>query len=460
MKRYNPAASIISIFLVIGVSVGICANQAAAQQPARDARDDSGPRLAAPPDDMFIDIQVPAHQVYLGQTMRIEYDVYVASGKGQVFYDAREPEFSKWYAFEGTAAQPSQTSVNGKSYTKEPYAVYYISAYAPGKIPLPALSVQIPYLEDKPWITHQPRIIEVIPPPDPAPNGFAPGNIGHFKLDVQTTDSSIQIGQTIDILIQITADAPAPQIQLVPYEIADTDAFRLYPMVRDKIAEDIHLNQFRSITSFRIRLLALHSGNYTLPPVQIVTFDPSTHQYKTLASNPIPVQVIPAIHAFTTEQSQIHTSRMDKAEPRSITLRKTPHPKPLSLWLLLIAPILFAGAFIGIACHRRHQQRRDSQQRGDRIRDLSQTLAHAETADKQLVALRSLLDIRYGIGRNLAASELNSEIDNRFSPEDAELLHQKLTKLHTLSYSTHDPLGADDIQELTRILDNAAGGNA
>ena len=460
MKRNKLAASMIAIFLATCLTALVYAQPAAAQQPTGEARNNSEPRLAAPPDDMFIDIQVPAHQVYLGQTMRIEYDVYVASGKGQVFYDAREPEFSKWYVFEGTAAHPSQTTVNGKSYTKEPFAVYYISAYAPGKIPLPELSVQIPYLDDKPWITHQTRIIEVIPPPEPAPAGFAPGNIGHFKLDVQTTDTSIQIGQTIDIRIQVTADAPAPQIQLVPYEIADTDAFKLYPAVRDKITEDIHLNQFRSVTSFRIRLLALHSGNYTLPPVQIVTFDPSAHQYRTIASDPMPVQVMPAIHTFTTEQSQIHTSRMDKAEPRSISLRKTPPSKPISLWFLLVAPILFAGTLGGMAVYRKRRQHHNDMERNDRIRELSQSLADAQTADSQLEALRSLLEIRYGIGRNLGSSELKSEIENRFSPEDSGELNQILTELHTLSYSTHAPLSADEIQQLTRILDNDLRGDA
>ncbi len=451
--RYSHTIGHIAALLSVVILSASQIPEVYAQQPAQTAQENQNtPWLAAPPDDMFIDIQVPAHQVYLGQTMRIEYDVYVASGKGQVFYDAREPEFSKWYTLESPAAPPSQISINGKSYTKEPFAVYHISAYAPGKIPLPAMSVQIPYLSDKPWITHQTRIIEVIPPPQPIPNGFAPGNVGQFKLDVQTTASSIEVGQTIDIRIQITSDAPAPQIQPVPYEINETESFRLYPMVRDKIEESVQQSQFRSVSSFHVRLLALQSGNYTLPPVQLVTFDPSSHQYKTITSDPISVQVLPIFHEISTEQTLIHTSRMDKATPRPIYLIKTRTSTPLSLWFMLVAPLLFACALGGVLYHKKRRQHLSDLERHAHIQSLMHSLQTADSSDSQLEAIRSLLETRYQIERNLSTAQIETAIADRFSAEDAALLHQHLSKLHTLSYSTHDPLSPDEIQSLSEIL--------
>ena len=71
--------------------------------------------VAKPPDDMFVDVHIPEYQIYLGETIPIEYDVYVASNRGQLFYNAQEPDFSGWYTLEGTAPQASHVYISGKS---------------------------------------------------------------------------------------------------------------------------------------------------------------------------------------------------------------------------------------------------------------------------------------------------------------------------------------------------------
>ena len=92
--------------------------------------------VAKPPDDMFVDVHIPEYQIYLGETIPIEYDVYVASNRGQLFYNAQEPDFSGWYTLEGTAPQASHVYISGKSYLKEPFAVFLITPTKIGQIPI------------------------------------------------------------------------------------------------------------------------------------------------------------------------------------------------------------------------------------------------------------------------------------------------------------------------------------
>ena len=86
--------------------------------------------IASAPEDMFIDLKVPEHQIYLGETIRIEYDVYVAASRGQIFYDAEEPDFSNWYSIEGKAPVASSVTLGGKPYTREPFAVFFVTPNA------------------------------------------------------------------------------------------------------------------------------------------------------------------------------------------------------------------------------------------------------------------------------------------------------------------------------------------
>ena len=106
---------------------------AMAEVPSNSAGGPANARLTSPPDDMFVDLRVPAHQIYLGETIRVAYDVYVASSRGQVFYNVEEPDFTHWYVVEGRTEPAGHASFEGKAYTREPFAVFFVTAMTSGK---------------------------------------------------------------------------------------------------------------------------------------------------------------------------------------------------------------------------------------------------------------------------------------------------------------------------------------
>ena len=122
---------------------------------------------AAYPDDMYIDLVVPSHRLYLGEVIRIEYDVYVAKSRGIVHYDNQEPDFESWFIYEDSVPEPSIEIIQDKTYTKEPYAAFFVAPLKAGHLLLPTLAVTIPYKQPSTWITHAAHTVEVLPPPNP-----------------------------------------------------------------------------------------------------------------------------------------------------------------------------------------------------------------------------------------------------------------------------------------------------
>ena len=124
--------------LILLCGIIICATSSYAQDMiAPDQANHNDANKDAYPDslaltDMFIAVSVPSHRVYINEMLRVEYNIYIAISRGQINYDFHEPDFEKWYVFETTPPKDSFVTINNKKYRKEPFAVYYISAFNAG----------------------------------------------------------------------------------------------------------------------------------------------------------------------------------------------------------------------------------------------------------------------------------------------------------------------------------------
>ena len=351
-----------------------------------------GARLAAPPDDMFVDIRVPAHQIYLGETMRVAYDVYVASSRGQVFYNVAEPDFAHWYVVEGRTAPASHTSFEGKSYTQEPFAVFFVTALTSGKISLPPLKVEVPYIASKPWVMNTPRVVEVLPLPEPRPSDMAIGNVGNFEISASLSDAEVRVGDVINLKVTVFSDSPAAGIELAPY-ISDEDpeAFRVYPVINDVTEEKVVGDRLASRRVFRIRLLAQKPGRYRIAPAGIVVFEPKRHQYRRLETEAFEVQVSEG--ALPEEVVRAQTHRLDSGTIRPIRLDVARCQRVPSLGWLFVAPVGLLGWFAGRACMRRIRRMRGDAERLRGAEQLLERLGKAETAQDQFDVIGQLLDL-------------------------------------------------------------------
>lgn len=411
-------------------------------------------RLAAPPDDMFVDLRVPAHQIYLGETIRVAYDVYVASSRGQVFYNVEEPDFAHWYVVEGRTAPAGHASFDGKTYTHEPYAVFFVTAMTAGKISLPPLKAEVPYLPSKPWVMNTPRVVEVLPLPEPRPAGMAIGNVGNFEISGSLSEREIRVGDVVNLKVKVWSDSPAAGIGLAPYVIGeDPEAFRVYPTINDLTEEKVIGDRLMSKREFRIRLMALKTGSFTLPPVEIVTFEPQHHQYKRLATEPFEIRVGDGYLPETSVRAQTH--RLDSVSIRDIRLSHRNASCVIPLGWLALAPVLFLVWLIGMIFYRRVRRMRQDSERVKAAEQCLESLETADTAQAQLDIIGKIMDVRFGLGLDDGRDAFYAELEKLLTAEELSVLKSSIAALKENVYSTKKPLSEKALSEVVSALRRA-----
>lgn len=279
------------------------------------------------PDDFFIDLVVPSHRLYLGEIMRIEYDVYVAKSRGILHYDNREPEFDAWFTFEDKVAEPSFVVIENKTYAKEPYAAFYVAPLKPGKVPLPTLSVTVPYKHPTPWITHVPHTVEVLLPPEPYPDNFDLHHVGKIHLEAVFPENRvIEAGKPFSYTLSITSNTPTDGMTITTPPIDAPNArWKHYPLKKINQASTTAHGQFQSTTEYRATVVAYTPGTYTLPASYIVFFNPESQKYETTSVPEFEFTVLPS--TMQPEQPPIVSAlELDTASPHPLTLYA---PSPL-----------------------------------------------------------------------------------------------------------------------------------
>lgn len=440
----------------------LCAAAAPAPSAAQQSGDAGGAydsdirksaKAAKPGDPMFIEINTREYQIYLGQTMRVNYDVYVESGRGQVYYDVIEPDFRNWYAVEGSPQRAETVSVSGKSYQKEPFATYYVTPAKTGLLQLPRLFVKIPFLQDKPWITLSPQFVEVIPPPQPMPMHYAVANVGSFQVSSQISATRVRVGQTLVLNFSVTCDTSANGITPVPYSLGKLSVnFKSLGLMRDKISETADEKGIRTTIDYHMQLVALTPGKFTLPPLSIVTFHPERHQYMTVSSQPIDVTIEPSNIVENLPGREISLNAFKDDVIRPISLRKS-EPYSDYLWIFIILPPLLL--LTAIAAGDWHQNKKRKIRRlaqAEKISRLENAFLSATDSREQLRSLRDIAKETFRIRIRVSEKEIVKQFDNILGEEEKKIIFPILHKLIVNSASTHLPITAKEAIDALGIL--------
>ena len=451
MRRQPILKCILSIAIATAMLIPVNLLAEPPQQNAEQPKDNV--HIAAAPEDMYIDLKVPVHQIYLGETIRVEYDVYVAASRGQIYYDVEEPDFTNWYSIEGKTPIASNVTMGGKPYTREPFAVFLVTPNATGKLYLPQLKVQIPYRDDKPWITHEPRIVEVIPFPTPTPSGFSNGNVGQFSIESKQPSNSIRVGDVLSIQTEISGNAPVSHIDLSPYQLkSNTDAFKSYPIITESMSEQIVDNKLVSTKKYRLRLLALKPGKWTIDPFELVYFDPQLHQYQTITTQPFTVNVSDSGFTPNTTDPLATAKSLDKTSIVPIHLKKAPLNKPPSFWWMLLAPLLVGVIILANRLREKHLKNQTKTSENQIFTDKLHQLTLAKSSDEQLNIIRDLLSMRFHVDIGRTTDPLQPKLEGIFTEQQATIIVQVLNELRMTSYSTQIPLDDKKLTDLVTIL--------
>jgi hypothetical protein len=201
----------------------------------------------------------------------------------------------------------------------------------------------------------------------PASDGKFPfsGLVGSFQIQAELDNADLKVGDSATLSLTIKGsgnimDAQAPAVR-VP------ESFKIY---EDTPEEEIQVgrNGFSGQKVFRLALVPITEGRYTLPPVELKYFDAASARYETIQTQPLELSVAPSLtqeplasyNAFTLNQptlkQKVEFSGRDilplKEEVEALENRST-----LLFWqlaaLLIIPVFLFTAAMSAIHLRRK-----------------------------------------------------------------------------------------------------------
>jgi len=127
------------------------------------------------------------------------------------------------------------------------------------------------------------------PLPQPVPAGFQ-NLVGQVKAVVQVVPDRLPVGETLTVRLRLegTADlhnAEPPRLQLPDVRVG---------LPRDQITAEEREGQLWFRRTFEWRLVPLRAGTLTVPSFAFPYFDPQLRRYRTVATKPVKVTVLPS----------------------------------------------------------------------------------------------------------------------------------------------------------------------
>lgn len=260
------------------------------------------PPTVAGHSDMYVRATISEKKPYEGQqiiyTFRLYTTVQIANAKFQ------KPDFSGFTAKEIGDAKTFQKVVSGQRYTVSELS-YVLVPLKPGQVVIDPGTFSCDVVRHRQGRRHsvfdsffndpffgraevEPKILNTEPldiliRPLPAFSGDTDfsGLVGRFEIQAELENNTIDMGDSTTLTLTIAGngnimDAQQPKVTI-------PDAFKVY---EDNPEEQVAVNAsgFYGKKVFRIALVAVKPGIYSLDPVKISYFDVSKEKYRTLST--------------------------------------------------------------------------------------------------------------------------------------------------------------------------------
>lgn len=130
--------------------------------------------------------------------------------------------------------------------------------------------------------------LEVAPPPDGAPPGFEPSNVGKWKLSASASATTVELGQplTFTITLEGTGNINGVQVPQLP-PVRGLKAYE--PTSSDR--SSVRRGKVGGRRTLEYLLMPEQTGDFELPALSFTYFDPVAREYRTSKTEPIPIRV-------------------------------------------------------------------------------------------------------------------------------------------------------------------------
>lgn len=393
----------------------------------------AAPQAAAPPSgqqaplglsgqDLFVEAVVDNPTPYVGEQVVYTFRFYQAVNLwDQPQYEA--PSFQGFWNEHQSDRQEYRVQVSNRIYqVTEMRDVLFPSVVGPVTIDTARLLIPGGLLRSGKTLQTRPVALDVLPLPPNAPEGFS-GAVGQYTLDASVDAQPGAVNEPLTWRVTLTGwgnitAAPDPDWPEMPgWRGFESEA---------TVHTEIQQGQAAGSRVYERLLVPSAGGEFTIPALTYVYFDPSAGTYQTLSTEPVPVSItgdagsaattIPVANAGAPVEQVSTDIRHLKPVPSELVPTEQPMTKSGLYWAAWVFPLLGAAGYF-------------AWQRRQRYWEKNLGLARSSNAQKK--ARKALAQARRQKENDTstAGQILTTYLADKLGQPVAGLTHQSLAEL-------------------------------
>ena len=338
-------------------------------QSSSSQDDQNGPKFIGKGDDkLFLRANVSKTSAFEQEALVYTIKLY-SSYAGVKFAGATSaPTFDGFVIEESkiNTIQMDYETYNGKTYATAEIARYIIFPQTTGDLKVLGNTYTISvnsqeYYKDPDWghltinrpvnlnVKPNDLIVKVKPLPSPRPANFS-GGVGEFEIKSELQNSKLKTNHAASIVYSISGSGNLKYLKLPDLNNIFPSQLEVYsPSVKENIA--VNSNNTVGDISFDYSFMPLEEGEYAIPSVELVYFNPSTGKYETKQAKGYNVEVT---KGEVSSKSQKKDRLVYNTKLEDVGVNKSSTKlivDSLSYWLWYIVPIILL--IIAITIYRR-----------------------------------------------------------------------------------------------------------
>lgn len=338
-------------------------------QSSSSQDDQNGPKFIGKGDDkLFLRANVSKTSAFEQEALVYTIKLY-SSYAGVKFAGATSaPTFDGFVIEESkiNTIQMDYETYNGKTYATAEIARYIIFPQTTGDLKVLGNTYTISvnsqeYYKDPDWghltinrpvnlnVKPNDLIVKVKPLPSPRPSNFS-GGVGEFEIKSELQNSKLKTNHAASIVYSISGSGNLKYLKLPDLNNIFPSQLEVYsPSVKENIS--VNSNNTVGDISFDYSFMPLEEGEYAIPSVELVYFNPSTGKYETKQAKGYNVEVT---KGEVSSKSQKKDRLVYNTKLEDVGVNKSSTKlivDSLSYWLWYIVPILLL--IIAISIYRR-----------------------------------------------------------------------------------------------------------
>lgn len=322
--------------------------------------DDSKPKYIGKGDgNLFLRASVSSSSAYEQQAIVYTVKLYTTYDAIKFIGATAAPKFDGFVVEESKdiSSSLSVETYQGKTYATAVIARYIIFPQMTGSLKISGNTYTISvdrreYFHDSFWgnmsystplqlnVTPNDLVVNVKSLPSPKPADFS-GGVGKFSISSQLRNSEFKTNQAASIVYKVQGTGNVKYVQLPDLSALFPPEIEVYT---PKTTQDISVggsNVSGSVT-FDYSFMPLDEGDFRIPDVKLVYFNPETGRYETSVAKGYSIKVGKGSEtAASARQSLRFDPKLSPVNTAKLVKNRVPLVRTFAYWLWFILPVVF-----------------------------------------------------------------------------------------------------------------------